>query len=139
MAPFGFGGKTADDESWFATAQDVLPAMKLVNESIEVVAFSVRHAPLYPSDDAIAVLQKWDELKDIVKDVQNQMKIVGSPAKKSRWVSIDHDLKLFASCVGDASKSANSYLKAVQGGVGDRARNETGLFLAQWSAVGLWN
>jgi len=72
MVPFGFGGKTADDESWFATAQDVLPAVKLVSESIQVVALSVLHAPLYPSDDAIAVLQKWDELKDIAKDVQNQ-------------------------------------------------------------------
>ena len=100
MAPFGFGGKTADDESWLATAEDVLPAVKSVNESIEVAVFSVLHAPLNPSEDAIVVLQKWDELKDIVKEVQNQMKAVGSPAKNSRWASVDDDLESFTSWVG---------------------------------------
>jgi hypothetical protein len=127
MAPFGFGGKTADDESWFAIAQDILPEVKAVHEVIETTALSVLRTPLYPSDVATTVLHTWDEMKDVVNDVQNQLKVVGSPAKISRWASADNDLKSFVKWMGSASKSANSYLKAVQGGVGERARYETGL------------
>ena len=128
MAPFGFGGKTADDESWLATARGVLPEVKSVNEAVEMAVFSVIRSHLNPSEDAIAVLRKWDELKDILKQVQNQMKTVGTPAKYSQWASVNSDLESFTSWVGSASGSAKSYVKAVQGKVGDRARDETGIF-----------
>ena len=129
MSPFGFGGKTADDDSWLTAAQNVLPTVKSVNEAVAAAVFSVADAPLYPSEDAIAVLNSWDQLKDTMKNVENHMKTVGSPAKNSPWASVDGDLKSFASWVGNASRPAKSYAKAVQGGVGDRARNETGMAL----------
>ena len=134
MTPFGFGGKTAEDPVWLSTVDAQLPFITSLAEKFGIAAAGVAQDMLDGvSPEVRQILGELDDLRRDSNQIEVSFKTVGKPDKKSVWRAVDEDLNQFIWWTGKAFGEGKRYWEFWGSGVGDRARNETGM--AQTAAL----